>query len=237
MMRAFALGFLMLFAAASLPAASPAEEVSAAIKKLKDQGNYAWTTTVESSGTTTNPPRRTVTEGKVAKDGTIYLAIPRYTQKMESLTRGKKTAYKVLGEWQGLNLEPEGGGATNRFRLGGRSRFSAPPPDAEAAELLAKAANLKREGADFVGELSPADAYEVAMMGVRIRTATIAEDQTKGRLRFTVKDGMLAGYECHVTAAFTVGGSPRKVDRTVRVVISDVGKASFEIPPEAAKFL
>lgn len=236
-MKTFAFWPPALFTAFTLAAAQPAEELAAAAKKLADSGNYAWTTTTESSGTSTNPPRRTVTEGKVAKDGTVYLTIPRYGQKMEALIKGNKGAYKLLSEWQGWNSEPEGGGATNRFRTGSRSMFNSKTPAVEAGELLSKALNLKKQGADIAGEFSAEEAGHIALMGVRIRTAVFDESASKGTIRFFIKDGLLAGYEYHVKAVFNVGGSQRKVERTVKVEISEIGKAAFEIPAEARKFL
>src|SRR5258708_28216269 len=43
----------------------------------------------------------------------------------------------------------------------------------------------------------------------------------KGDVKFTVKDGTLAGYELHVTGSVSFNGNSRDVDRTTTVTISD----------------
>jgi len=83
--------------------------VKAAAKKLAEQKNYSWKTTVvvpEGSQFRPGP-----TEGKTEKEGYTLLSMSLRDNTMEAVLKGEKGAAKVEGEWRSLaEMAEEGQG-------------------------------------------------------------------------------------------------------------------------------
>src|SRR5260370_28145035 len=69
---------------------SPKDALISASKKLADQPNYSWKTTVETPGEPTG-----TTEGKAEKDGAAVLALARGEQSFSAVLKGNKDAIKT----------------------------------------------------------------------------------------------------------------------------------------------
>jgi hypothetical protein len=167
-----------LFATGSLLAASK-EDVSAAIKKLADGGNYSWTSTISNvapaggggggfggggfGGGGRGGRGGGPTSGKITKDG--YMLITRggfQGNTTETITKGEKSVTKNQeGQWQ----TPEemaaafgGGGGGGGFGGGrgfGRGGAGATRlPTLDAQELLAAVSELKSADGALSGDLS-----------------------------------------------------------------------------------
>src|SRR5580693_9038621 len=79
----------MLFAAGSLMAADPKDDVSSAVKSLADGGNYSWTQTMENAGG--GGFGNGTSEGKT-KDGLIYTSRTFNDNTFEILVKGTNSA-------------------------------------------------------------------------------------------------------------------------------------------------
>src|SRR4051794_33343713 len=87
--------------AGSLLAADPKDDIAAAAKKLGEQANYGWTTTVvvpEGSRFRPGP-----TEGKTEKDGFTHLKVSVGDSPTQAVLKGDKAAVtNADGGWQSL---------------------------------------------------------------------------------------------------------------------------------------
>lgn len=222
-----------LLLAGSLLAAdsSPKDDVTAAAKKLGDQANYSWKTTVvvpEGSRFRPGP-----TEGKTEKDGFTQLTMSFGENTTQAVLKGNKGAVTNRdGGWQSLaDLEnSEGAG-----RFLGRMLQSFKTPAMQAAELATGAKELKKEGDAYSGELTEDGAK--ALLAFRGRPDSVTISNAKGSVKFWLKDGTLSKFETKVTGKVTFEGNDRDVDRATTVEIKDVGTTKVEVPTDAKKKL
>jgi len=231
----------LFFAATALLAASALaadsnlkDEVASATKKLGDQNNYSWKTTVvvpEGSRFRPGP-----TEGKTEKDGFTYVKISFGDNTTEAVLKGDKGAVTNRdGGWESVADLNNSEGA-GRF-LGVMVRnFKAPV--AQAAELVAGAKELRKEGDAYAGELTEEGAKALLSFSGRsggVDGPTVRN--AKGSVKFWLKDGALSKYETKVTGNVSFNGNDRDVDRSSTVEIKDVGTTKVEVPEEAKKKL
>ena len=217
--------------AGSLSAADPKNEVAAAAKKLGDQPNYSWKTTVvvpEESRFRPGP-----TEGKTEKDGFTHLKMSFGENTSEAVLKGNKGAVANReGGWQSL-AELENNEGAGRFL--GRILQNFKAPAAQAAELVAGTKELKKEGDAYSGELTEESAKTLlSFRGRASGSDGPAISQAKGSVKFWLKDGALSKFETKVTGKVTFDGNEREIDRTTTVEIKDLGTTKVEVP-EAAK--
>ena len=224
------------FAAASVFAADPAEEIKAAAKKLADK-SYAWTAKVESPqgdrGRGFGPA-----SGKAEK-GLTYMAWQGRESKTEAIKKGEKFVVKSGDEWQtGTELE-DGGGDNNRARFTARRVQNFKAPAEEVADLAAKVKGLKKDGDAYTGELSQEalkQMYTFRRSGDSGGSGTDVSG-LKGTAKFWVKDGVLSKYQTHVEGKMTFGDRDIDVDRTTVYEITEIGTAKIDVPAEAKKKL
>ena len=228
-------GFLLSligFAAASLIAAEPAEDIKAAAKKLADK-SYAWTAKVESPGSDRGRGFGPAS-GKIDPTGATYLAWQGRDSKTEAIKKGEKFVLKSGEEWQTASeLEED-----NRARFTARRVQSFKAPAQEAAELAAKVKGLKKDGDAYSGELTQEalkEMYTFRRSGGDSSSADVSG--LKGTAKFWVKDGVLSKFQTHVQGKMTFGDNERDVDRTTVYEITDIGTAKVEVPAEARKKL
>jgi len=223
---------IALFAATLWAAES--EDVKAAAKKLADQKNYSWKTTVvvpEGSQFRPGP-----TEGKTEKEGYTLLSMSLRDNTMEAVLKGEKGAAKVEGEWRTLAemAEDQGMGSFMAARL-----KSYRTPAVEAGELAGQTKDLKKDGDAFAADLTEEGAKD--LLRFRGRRAggdsPPAPKNAKGSVKFWVKDGQLAKYEYKVSGTVSFGGEDRDVERTTTIEIKEVGTTKIEVPEEAKKKL
>src|SRR5258708_39240209 len=115
MKKSILFGAITLIAGSLLAASS--DDVKAAAKKLADQSNYSWKTTVavpEGGGGGGGRFRPGPTEGKTEKDGCTVLTMTRGENKMEAVLKSGKGALKTSqGDWKSLSeatADDSGGG-------------------------------------------------------------------------------------------------------------------------------
>ena len=248
-MRIAWIGSTVLLAfAVAVAQAAPKEEVSEAVKKLTEKGNYSWKQTTENAGGGGGGGGGRgfggggPTEGKTA-DGLTYLSIERRDNaKTEVVLKGDKGAVKSQDNWQSLAELAEAAQGGGGGQGGGLGRFMAnqyrnyKAPAALAQELVGHVKEIKKEGDAYTGELSEEGVKALMAFGGR-RGGDQAQGPAvsggKGTAKFWVKDGALAKYEYNVQGKVTFGDNEREVNRTTTVEIKDVGSTKVEVPAEA----
>lgn len=223
-----------LFAASLCAAESAKDEVVAAAKKLGEEANYSWKTTVvvpEGSQFRPGP-----TEGQTEKDGFTCLKSSFGENTTKTLIKGDKGAVtNQEGEWQGLaDVEKEEG--FGRFRALMARNFKAPA--AQAAELAAGTKSLKKEGEAYSGDLTEEAAKSFMSFGRRGAGGNAPNiSEAKGSAKFWVKDGVLSKYEVKVQGIRSFNGNDQEINRTTTVEIKDVGTTKVVVPEEGKKKL
>lgn len=234
-MRTSILTILAVFAAGTLFAAQPKEQVAAAAKSLGEKPNYSWTTTPKADAA--NPGRNMgPIEGKTEKNGYTYLLITPGGVSVEVVMKGEKGAAKTLEGWQSFQeIEQAGGGGASISRRLRRLKT----PAAEAAEFVSKTKELKEADGAISGDLTEEGVKERLLLESRRREGQEPPQVSgaKGSVKFWLKDGALVKYELTLQGKLTTGEREVEVNRTVTVEIKDVGSTKIEVPSEALKAL
>ena len=230
-MKTQILGFATLLLATSLFAADAKEEVTAAAKKLGEKASYSWKTTAVVPEEVQFKPGPV--EGKIEKDGHMHAKLTYGETTTEIVKKGEKAAFTNReGEWQSL-AEVEG--------QEGRGRFAAfmvrgvRAPSEQAAEIVAGAKELKKEGDAISGDLTE-DAAK-SLMRFRRGGDGPAISGAKGSAKFWVKDGVLSKYEFKVSGKMDFNGNEVDLTRTTTVEVKDVDSTKVEVPEGAKKKL
>jgi hypothetical protein len=226
----------LLFTAGVL-AAAESEDIKAAAKKLGEQKNYSWKTTVvvpEGSQFRPGP-----TEGKTEKDGYTFLSMSFQDNTIEAVVKGEKGAAKMEGEWRSLADMAQDSPGPASFMARRLQNYRTPAVEAE--EIAAKTKDLKKDGDAFSADLTEEGAKDL----LRFRGGRRggggggggAPDpkNAKGSAKFWLKDGQLAKYEYKVSGTVSFGGEDRDIERTTTVEIKNVGETKVEVPEDAKK--
>jgi hypothetical protein len=220
-----------MLAAWSLSAADPKDDITAAAKKLGEQANYSWKSTVVVPDD--SPFRPGPTDGKTEKDGYTCVKSSFGDNTMETVKKGEKSAFtNPDGEWQ----TPEEAGqqeGPGRF-MAGMARNLRPPAE-QAVEVANGVKEFKADGDAIGGDLTEEAAKNLLRMrrgGGNGGGPTISD--AKGSAKFWIKDGLLSKYELKVSGKVEFNGNEMNQDRTTTVEIKDVGATKIEVP-EAAK--
>ena len=233
----------MMFAAGSLMAADPKDDVTSAVKSLADTGNYSWTQTTENAngggfGNGTS-------EGKT-KDGLIYTTRTFNDNTIEIVVKGTNSAMNNNGDgWQTAEemAAANGGGGGGGFRGGGFARFVRAPATS-ATDVLKDVKDIKQDGDAYVAELTEDGAKSLASpfgrggrRGAGGGGFTPPEvTDAKGTVKFWIKDGKLSRYQFKVTGKTTNrDGDPVDLDRTTTVEIKDIGTTKITVPDDVLK--
>lgn len=236
----------LALATGSLLAADALDQVKAGAKKLAEQPNYSWKTTVETPGGGQGQGggrfRTGPTEGKTEKGGCTVLTMTRGDTTTEAVLQGTKGAVKTQEGWQSLAEAAEGGGGGGQPGRGGfvaRMLQNYRVPAVEAEGLLAKVKDLKMAGDACAGELTTEGAKELLSFGRRPGGGGNAPEpeNAKGSVKFWLKDGVLAKYQYQVQGTMSFNNNTRDIDRTTTVEIKDVGATKVSVPDEAKKKL
>jgi|ERR1044071_330225 hypothetical protein len=233
-MKAKILLSLLTIAASSLLAAdsSAKEDATSAAKKLAQQDNYSWKSTMDFGNFASS------TEGKADKDGLVALTITSGDNTREAFLRGGKGAIKNREEvWQSLaELEAAAGeGRGRQFLLRRLQNFK--PPAEEALNLVAKVSEIKKDGDTYSGELTESGAKELLMLGRRASADAPGPKNAKGSVKFWMKDGVLSKYELKQQGTINFNGDDRDIEGTTTVEIKNVGTTKIEVPEDAKKKL
>ena len=202
---------------------SPKDDITAAAKKLGENANYSWKTTVvvpESAQFKPGP-----SEGQTEKDGFTHL----------TLSFGENTTHAVLKGDKAVVTNPDGGwqaladldNAEGPGRFLGRIIRNFKVPAAQAEELAAATKELKKDGDVYSADLTEAGAK------AQFRFGTVSNP--KGSVKFWVRDGALTKFEFKVTGKVDFNGNEFDVDRTWTIEVKDVGTTKVNVPEEAKK--
>jgi hypothetical protein len=216
--------------AGSLVAAdsSPKDDITSASKKLGDQTNYTWKTTVVVPEDAQFKPGPT--DGKTEKDGLTLVKMSFFDNPLQIAFKGKKGVFTDQdGAWQVPDENAEGPG-----RFMGMMIQNFQTPAEEAAELATFAKELKKDGDVYSSDLTEEGA-KAKLTFRRGGGGTVTNP--KGSVKFWVKDGALTKYEFKVKGTVNWNGNDFENDRTTTVEIKDVGTTKVEVPEDAKKKL
>ncbi|MCI0540508.1 MAG: hypothetical protein L0Z50_35350 [Verrucomicrobiales bacterium] len=203
----------------------PNEDVAAAAKKLGEQTNYSWKTTVvvpESAPFKPGP-----TEGKTEKDGFTYVTMSFGDNLTEAVKKGEKAAITDMeGNWK-LASELENEEGPGRFLSMMVKNIKTPA--VQVSELVGAAKDLKKEG----------DAYSAQMTedGVKKQFRFGEPKNPKGSLKIWIKDGMVTKFETKVEARMEFNGNEFDASRTTTTEIHKIGDTKVNAPADAKKKL
>jgi hypothetical protein len=216
----------MALLAGSLLAAdpSPKDDIIAAAKKLGDNPDYSWKTTVVVPASAQFKPGPT--EGKTEKDGFTYVTMSFGENMTEAVIKGEKSVVKQDGDWK-TTSELENAEGPGRFRA--RMVKNLKTPAVQAAELAAATKELKKDGEMYSGDLTEEGAKAQFRFGT--------PKNPKGSVKFWLKDGALSKYEFGVQGKVDFNGNEMDIDRATTVEIKDVGTTKVNIPEAAKKKL
>ena len=232
--------FMLALLALSIPSGSssaaqadPKRELTNAVQALRDKTNYSWTSTTVPNGER-SPWLQGPLNGKTEKNGDTYFAFSIEGNLVEAAFRGTRSAIRTDSAWE---TPPELTG--DRLWLATRLRdFKAPA--AEAEEMLNKGRNLRRNtdgswAADLTAEVVKALLAERSRSGTQEGGPT----ETKGSVKFWVRNGLLEKYEYNLQGKIIVPDYRQEfaVNRTTTVEIKSVGSTRVVLPTDAAKKL
>lgn len=232
---------------AMVAVAAPKDDVSAAAQKLADAPNYSWKSTTEMAGGGGGGGGRGFggpSEGKTEKGGFTHVSMVRGDNTIEVVRKGDKGAVKTQDGWQTFaelqSAEADGGGqggGQGRGRMMGRMIRNFKAPAQEAADLASKSKEITKSGDAYQADLTEDGVKEMLSLGRRPGqgdgNAPPAPTNTKGTVKFWMKDGALAKYEYNVKGTMSFQGQDREIDRTTTVEIKDVGSTKVEVPSDA----
>jgi len=232
-MKAKILVGILAIITVSVLAADSKEEVTAAAKKLGQKENYSWKTTLDFGNFSTT------TEGKVNQEGLACLSMTAGDNTREAFLKGGKAVVKLPEEgWQSLSeLENNTSGNARGRQFLTRRLQNFKTPAEEAANLVSKTKELKKDEDVYSGELTEAGAKELLTFGRRRGADAPEPKNAKGSVKLWIKDGVLTKYEFKQSGTVTVGDNERDIDGTTTTEIKDVGATKIEIPEAAKKKL
>ena len=253
MVRSALLAFGLVLAIGVLAAgATPRDDVAAAIQKLADSGDYAWRTVPFAEDAAppdadfeTIPARFEQTaqdqiEGKVQKDGLVALRAQIGDAVVGFYMHHAHMAIQTTqGQWTSETQLLSQGYLSIPDQLLTQAEFLLPPA-VEARQYFERIQNIHREGDAYVGEI-PQDAA-IAMLEERKRKQNDGKEwrlaEAKATVKFWISDGVLSKYQVHWTidpyiCVFGLNEWANESDITETTAISDNGKTTIHLPPEA----
>ena len=228
----FLIATSVFVAACALAAdANPKEDISAAAKKLNDQHNYSWKSTVEFGNFTGS------TDGKVNKDGVVALTMTFGDSTTVAFVKGDKAAIKTADQdWQSLEELAAAAGSEpgpRQFLVRRLRNFKTPAEDIQ--DVLAKTKEVKKDADAYTADLTEDGAKDQLSFGGRRSGNAPEAKNAKGSVKLWAKDGVLSKYQTKVQGTMNFNGDDRDIDRTTTIEIKDVGTTKIEIPEAAQK--
>jgi len=213
--------------------ATPKEDLARAAKRLAEQTNYTWKTTVVVPEDA--PFKPGPTEGKTEKDGFTLVSMTFFDNKLQAVVKGEKgAATNQEGEWQSLaELEQAQGPGQFLAMIVRNVKI----PAKEAAEIAGFAKDLKKDGDLYSSDLTEEGAKALQRFGPRGGEGGPTVSNATGSAKFWVKDGALTKYEFKLKGMINFNGNEFPNDRTTTVEIKDVGTTKLEVPDAAKKKL
>jgi hypothetical protein len=232
MKRNLLLGLLTLCAGSLLAAdASPKD----AAKKLADQKNYSWKTTVDAGPDARWRPGPT--EGKTEKDGYTMVSTTFGDNTTEAVLKGEKAAISTEDGWQTAAELSEGGGQPGPGRFLARMFQNYKTPAVQAEEIAATTKELKETDGAWKGDLTEEGAKQLLSFGGRRGGGGPEISNAKGWAKFWIKDGVLSKFEFNVQGEMSFNNNDIKIDRTTTTEIKDIGTTKVTVSDAAKKKL
>jgi hypothetical protein len=202
------------------------DEVAAAAKKLAGD-SYSWKSTTEGGQFGGSQ------EGKIQKDGLVWMSRTFGDNTIEIVKKGEQGAVKMQDGWQSLSeiADAEGPG---RFIARTAQTFKAPA--VQAQEIAEKLEKVEKSDDAYSATLTEEQVKSMATFGRRGGGAggqAPPIKNAKGSAKFWVKDGALAKTQYTVSYTITIQDEDRDVNRTTTTEFKDVGNTKVEVPAEA----
>ncbi len=212
---------------------NPQDAVKGAATALGGKDNYSWKTTIDLGlgdmvGTI---------EGKTEKGGATSLVLSGGDQSMDAVLKGCKGVLKLDDGWKLISAVAEDGDSGGAPRIVARILQGLRAPAAEAAELAAKAQDLKLTNDAYCGALTLEAIKEMMKFGRKSGSDVPEVKSAKGTVKFWLKDGVLSKYEYSIEGSVTLNGDDHDGTLKNTVQIKDVGTTKVTVPEEAAKKL
>lgn len=247
-----ALAFTAALGAALLRAA-PADDVTAAARKLAQAANYSWTSTTEIANS--QFPAMPV-EGATERDGFTVITRKFNENTMQTIRKGElMVTQNREGEWMtmeemraqfsgGQGGGRQGGGGQGRggrggFFGGGMFGAGTGNPAEMAGRLATRLKDLKVEGEVITGSATGDEAAALlAPDGGRGGQGPAGPKYTSAAVKFWLKDGALVKLSLRTQGSFAMqDGQEREFESTTTVEIAKVGSTKVEVPEAAKKKL
>ncbi len=230
--------------AATFAHGAPADDVTAAAKKLADAANYSWTATTTNANPAAGAPaaggrggggfNAGPVDGKTEKGGYTLITRTIAGNAMQTVLKGDK---RVQQGQDGTFMTPE-----ELAAAGGRGVGAAPVlPAVEIVTLAGEVKELKAADGVIAGDI-PADAAGPLLLagrggrggGAAPATPPTPPQNASGSLSIWLKDGALVKYAVHLKGTVTGrNGMPTEVDRTVTTEIKDIGTTKLDVAAAA----
>jgi len=227
-------GAITLLAGSLLAADSnPQDAITGAAAGLGTKDNYSWKTTIDlGSGAMVG-----TIDGKTEKGGATFLALAGGDQSMDAVLKGGKGVLKLDEGWKLISAVATNSDEGQAPRIIARILQGLRMPAVEAAELAAKAKDLKSTNGVYSGDLTLAAIKELMRFGKQSGGDSLEVKDAKGSVKFWLKDGSLSKYEYTVEGSVTINGDEQEGTLKNTVEIKDVGTTKVTVPEEAAKKL
>ena len=207
--------------------ASAKGDVLTAAEKLADAGGYSWKSNTEGGFGGGEGG------GKVAKDGTAVITIPRRDGSMTAVLKGDNAALETDDGWQSLADLEDSEGFMRFFAM--RLRNTKLPAQ-EVVTLAKNSESLKEADGVVSGKLTEAGVTAMVGFGGRGGQGPSVSN-AKGSVRIWIKNGMISKYQYSLQYTFSFNGNDRDSDRTTTIEISNAGSTTVEVPEGAKKKL
>ncbi|MBX3747739.1 MAG: hypothetical protein KF833_20720 [Verrucomicrobiae bacterium] len=215
--------------------AGPKEDIQAALGRLAEAPNYAWTTRTQVEG---SQFQSSDIHGKAQKEGWAVVTQERDGTRTVAVFKGENGVVQADGAWhsaEDLRGQRQGGGGGGAFRAGMLLRTRTPLDEAKRA--LGHIKEWKASADGLGGDLTEAGAREMMAFGRGGRGggaggAAEARD-AKGSVRYWLKDGQLAKIQVKVSGTYSFNNNDRFVERTTTYELKEIGTTTVEIPAAA----
>jgi hypothetical protein len=247
---------------AVLAYAAPADDLTAAAKKLADASSYAWTRTTEqpNSQFQAGPVEGVAEKGGITKttssfNGNEFVSYRKGDEMVSKNQEGvwmnneeRRAAFQGgAGGQGGQGGQGRGGAGGGRGFGGGFGGFGGGAgqqnPAEELTSLVGQLKNVKSADGVITGDLSEEAVAQRLSFGGRGRggqggQTPPAPKNASGTAKVWVKDGAVTKYQLQVKGTVAGrGGNEMEIDRTTTTEIKNVGSAKVDIPEDAKKKL
>ena len=231
MKRIIVLGIMGFMAAVLCASAADLKsQVTKAVQQVGDKANYSWATSTKESDGRAGPLG--VVEGQAEKGGVTGLNFSVSGIPVQVFMKGDKGTAKVFEGWQTFDEVAAAGGSAQAVI---RYLRAYKAPVAECTSLIGNSKEFKETDGALTGELQPAAVKELLLMGARQKEgeASPKTADTKGSVKFWIKDGALTKFEVTIQGKVTSGERENVINRTTTVEIKNVGETKMDVPADA----